>query len=351
MKIIVTGAAGFIGAAVSARLLERGDEVVGIDNLNEYYDVSLKKARIDRLAKYKNFKLFRLDIKEGSETSSLFEREQPHRVINLAAQAGVRDSVDNPHIHVNSNLVGFTNILEGCKKVSVQHLVYASSSTVYGAGTKLPFSEHDPAEHPISLYGATKRANELLAHAYSSLFGLATTGVRFFTTYGPWGRPDLAIFKFVRCILDGEAIDLYNNGLNCRDFVFIDDVVECVIRALDKVAEVDISWSGNAPSRETSYAPYRIYNIGSGQQIQINDLIKIIEQCLGMKAVTRLIEDQPGDVRATQANVDLLEMALGYRPQVGIKTGIRRFISWYLHYYQSKKNDVGQLSSEFGKSE
>lgn len=333
MKVLVTGSAGFIGAALSRRLLDRGDEVIGVDNLNDYYDPSLKHARLARLTPYPNFTDVRLDIADRASIGELFEREKPQRVVNLAAQAGVRYSLENPHAYVETNLVGFTHILEGCRHHGVDHLVYASSSSVYGANTNLPFSVHDNVDHPVSLYAATKKANELMAHTYSHLYGLPTTGLRFFTVYGPWGRPDMALFLFTRNILAGKPIDVFNYGNHRRDFTYVDDIVEGVIRVLDRPAEANPDWSGDRPDAATSHAPYRLYNIGNNNTVELRRYIEVLEDCLGKKAERNLLPLQPGDVPDTFANVDDLVRDFDYRPSTPIEVGVQRFVEWYLDYY------------------
>jgi UDP-glucuronate 4-epimerase len=333
MKVLVTGSAGFIGAALSRRLLERGDEVVGVDNLNEYYDVALKRARLGHLTAYPGFTDVRLDIADREGIAALFDREKPQRVVNLAAQAGVRYSLINPHAYVDTNLLGFTNLLEGCRHHEVDHLVYASSSSVYGANTNLPFSVHDNVDHPVSLYAATKKANELMAHTYSHLYGLPTTGLRFFTVYGPWGRPDMALFLFTRNILAGKPIDVFNYGNHRRDFTYVDDIVEGVIRVLDRPAEANPNWSGDRPDSATSRAPYRLYNIGNNNTVELRRYIEVLEGCLGKKAERNLLPLQPGDVPDTFANVDDLVHDFDYRPNTPIEVGVQRFVDWYLDYY------------------
>ena len=334
MKILVTGTAGFIGSALALRLLERGDEVVGVDNLNDYYDVELKKARLGRLAHYDGFTDLRMDLEDGESLSAAFLEHAPQRVVNLAAQAGVRYSIENPHAYVSSNLVGFTNVLESCRHGQVEHLVYASSSSVYGANTHVPFSVHDNVDHPISLYAASKKANELMAHTYSHLFGLPTTGLRFFTVYGPWGRPDMALFLFTKKILAGEAIDVFNHGNHRRDFTYIDDIVEGMLRTLDKVAAPNPEWSSDAPDSATGRAPYRLYNIGSNNPVELLRYIELIEECLGKKAEKNFLPLQPGDVPDTYADVDSLMEDVGYKPATPIEVGIARFVEWYRDYYQ-----------------
>ena len=333
MKVLVTGSAGFIGAALSRRLLDRGDEVVGVDNLNDYYDPALKHARHARLTPHPNFTDVRLDIADRAGIAELFDREKPQRVVNLAAQAGVRYSLVNPYAYVETNLVGFTNILEGCRHHEVDHLVYASSSSVYGANTNLPFSVHDNVDHPVSLYAATKKANELMAHTYSHLYGLPTTGLRFFTVYGPWGRPDMALFLFTRNILAGKPIDVFNYGNHRRDFTYVDDIVEGVVRVLDRPAEANPDWSGDRPDSATSYAPYRLYNIGNNNTVELRRYIEVLEDCLGKKAERNLLPLQPGDVPDTFANVDDLVRDFDYRPGTPIEVGVQRFVDWYLDYY------------------
>ncbi len=333
MRVLVTGAAGFIGAALSERLLGRGDEVIGLDDLNDYYDVELKKARLARLERHSSFRFTKLDVADRAGMASLFRAERFARVVHLAAQAGVRYSIENPHAYVDSNLVGFINVLEGCRHNSVEHLVYASSSSVYGANTRLPFSVHDNVDHPVSLYAASKKANELMAHAYSHLYRLPTTGLRFFTVYGPWGRPDMALFVFTRNILAGEPIDVFNYGKHRRDFTYIDDIVEGVVRVLDQVAEPNPEWSGDTPDSASSLAPYRLYNIGNNEAIDLERYIELLEACLGRKASKNLLPLQPGDVPDTFADVNALVEDLGYRPSTPVEVGIRRFVDWYREYY------------------
>lgn len=332
-KVLVTGAAGFIGAAVCRRLLDRGDEVVGLDNLNDYYDVQLKRDRLARLEPQKSFRFEKLDIADRKGMEALFKAIQPRRVVHLAAQAGVRYSLKNPHAYVDANLFGFVNIIEGCRHSSVEHLVFASSSSVYGANTRMPFSVHHNVDHPISLYGATKKANELMAHVYSQLFSLPTTGLRFFTVYGPWGRPDMSLFTFTRQILAGEPIEVFNNGRHKRDFTYIDDIVEGVIRVLDKPAQPDPQWSADSPDPGTSSAPYRLYNIGNHSPVELLRYIELIEQELGKKAVKKMLPLQPGDVPETYADVADLQCDVGYAPSTPIETGIARFVEWYREYY------------------
>lgn len=333
-KILVTGAAGFIGFHLSKRLISRGDEVIGLDNLNDYYDVSLKEARLSQLQDSRAFKFYKLDLSDLQGLMGLFETERPDVVINLAAQAGVRYSLKNPHAYVQSNLVGFVNILEGCRHHGVKHLVYASSSSVYGANTSIPFSVHDNVDHPVSFYAASKKANELMAHTYSHLYGLPTTGLRFFTVYGPWGRPDMALFIFTRAILAGKPIDVFNYGKMKRDFTYIDDIIEGVVRVADRIPQPDPDWSGADPDLGTSSAPYRVYNIGNNQPVELLHFIEAIENCLGIKAEKNLLPMQPGDVPATFADVDDLMRDTDFKPDTSIEAGIRRFIEWYREYYR-----------------
>ncbi|GGX49487.1 NAD-dependent epimerase [Saccharospirillum salsuginis] len=334
MKVLVTGAAGFIGFHLSQALLARGDTVVGLDNLNDYYDVSLKEARLARLQPSDAFEFHRLDVADRPGMEALFQSHQFDRVIHLAAQAGVRYSIDNPHVYVQANLVGFLNILEGCRHQQVPHLTYASSSSVYGANEAQPFSEQHNVDHPVSLYAASKKSNELMAHTYSSLYNIPTTGLRFFTVYGPWGRPDMAPFKFTRNILAGQPIDLYNNGDMVRDFTYIDDIIEGVIRASDHIAEPDPDWTGQKPRPDTSYAPYRLYNIGNNQPVHLLDFVEAIEQAAGRKATRNLMPMQDGDVPSTYADVSALESAVGFKPTTPIQTGVDRFVEWYREYYE-----------------
>ena len=334
MKLLVTGAAGFIGANLSHRLLERGDTVHGVDNLNDFYDVALKKARLERLSTREKFSFEKLDIADRAGMESLFARNKFDAVMNLAAQAGVRYSIENPHAYIESNIVGFCNILEGCRHLKVGHLVFASSSSVYGANTRLPFSEHDNIDHPISLYAATKKANELMAHTYAHLYGLPTTGLRFFTVYGPWGRPDMALFKFTKNILEGKAIEVFNNGNMIRDFTYVDDIVEGVVRVMDRPAEPDPAWNSAAPDPARSRAPYRIYNIGNNKPVQLMRYIEVLERALGKKAQIEMLPMQPGDVPATTADVSALESDIGYRPKTTVEEGVPRFVEWYRGYYK-----------------
>ena len=335
MKVLVTGTAGFIGQALALRLLARGDEVIGVDNLNDYYDVNLKKDRLRALLEHNNFTDVRLSLEDGAGLSEIFARHKPQRVVNLAAQAGVRYSLENPQAYVSSNLVGFVNILEGCRHHQVEHLVYASSSSVYGANTNMPFSVHNNVDHPVSLYAASKKSNELLAHTYSHLFKLPSTGLRFFTVYGPWGRPDMALFLFTRNILAGKPIDVFNYGHHRRDFTYIDDIVEGVIRTLDNVAAVNPDWDSSKPDSATSSAPYRLYNIGSNNPVELLRYIEVLEECLGRKAERNLLPLQAGDVPDTYADVDALVKDVDYKPSTPIETGIANFVKWYRDYYQN----------------
>jgi UDP-glucuronate 4-epimerase len=332
VKILVTGAAGFIGANTAQRLLAAGHEVVGLDNLNDYYDVSLKQARLARLTA-PGFRFVRLDLADEAGMAQLFAHEKFARVVHLAAQAGVRHSLKEPHAYVRSNITGTLNVLEGCRHNGVEHLVYASTSSVYGANTDMPFSVHRSAAHPLSLYGASKRANELMAHSYSALFALPTTGLRFFTVYGPWGRPDMALFTFTRNILEGRPIDVYNRGHHARDFTYVDDIAEGVVRACARIAQPDPHWNSRTPDPATSSAPFRLYNIGNHQPVQLMRYIEVIEQCLGRKAQMNLLPLQPGDVPATYADIDDLVRDVGYRPATPIEVGVRRFVEWFCEYY------------------
>ena len=336
MKILVTGAAGFIGFHTAGKLLQRGDDVVGLDNLNEYYDVTLKQARLAQLQKLPNFRFAKVDLADDAAMTELFAREKFERVIHLAAQAGVRYSIEAPHAYTRSNVTGTLNVLEGCRYNGVQHLVYASTSSVYGANTNMPFSVHNIADHPLSLYAATKRANELMAHNYSALFKLPTTGLRFFTVYGPWGRPDMALFMFTRNILQGKPIDVFNHGHHKRDFTYVNDIAEGVVRAVDRVAKPDPGWDSNAPDPATSSAPYRIYNIGNNRPVELMRYIQVIEEYLGRKAQMNMLPLQLGDVPETSANIDDLVADVGYRPATPVEEGVRRFIDWFCEYYGKK---------------
>ena len=335
MKVLVTGSAGFIGSALTLRLLERGDNVVGIDNHNDYYDPSLKEARLARHIDHPNYEHFKIDIEDGESMSHLFKDHPFNGVVNLAAQAGVRDAIDNPSAYINTNLVGFGHILEGCRHSNVGHLVYASSSSVYGANTKIPFSIHDNIDHPLSLYAASKKANELMAHTYSHLYNMPTTGLRFFTVYGPWGRPDMALFKFTKAILEGKKIKVFNFGKHRRDFTYVDDIVEGVIRVLDQPAQSNPNWSGEKPDPGTSLAPWRVYNIGNNSPVELMDYISAIEEAVGIKAAKELLPLQPGDVPDTFADVDDLVKDFDYKPSMGIEEGVKNFVDWYQEY---KKN-------------
>ena len=334
MRILVTGTAGFIGSTLAIQLLERGDEVIGVDNVNDYYDPSLKEARLERLKCYDGFTEVRISIEDREAINAAFEKYKPQRVVNLAAQAGVRYSLENPLAYIDANIVGFTNILEGCRHHKVEHLVYASSSSVYGANESMPFSVHDNVDHPVSLYAASKKANELMAHTYSHLFDLPTTGLRFFTVYGPWGRPDMALFMFTKNIIEGKPIDVFNYGKHQRDFTYIDDIVEGVIRTLDNVAAPNPEWSGKTPDSATSKAPYRLYNIGSNSPCELLRYIEIIENCVGKKAEKNLLPMQAGDVMATYADVDALVKDVGYKPSTNIEEGVAKFVEWYRDFYQ-----------------
>lgn len=333
MRVMVTGSAGFIGSALSLRLLERGDELIGIDNLNDYYDVSLKLARLERTKAFSAYTDIRANLEDNAAIAEAFEKYEPQRVVNLAAQAGVRYSLENPRAYVNSNMVGFLNILEGCRHHQVEHLVYASTSSVYGANTKMPFSVHDNVDHPLSMYAATKKANELMAHTHSHLYRLPVTGLRFFTVYGPWGRPDMALFKFTQRMLEDKPIDVFNYGNHRRDFTYIDDIVEGVVRTLDKLPEPNPDWSGDQPDAATSMAPYRLYNIGNNRPVELKRYIAVLEDCLSKTAEQNLLPLQLGDVPDTYADVEDLVKDVGYRPSTPIEVGVRRFVDWYRDYY------------------
>jgi UDP-glucuronate 4-epimerase len=334
MKILLTGAAGFIGMHTSLRLLERGDTVVGIDNLNDYYDVNLKHARLARLTSHPNFCFHKIDVADREGIAALFAGQRPQRVIHLAAQAGVRYSLTNPHAYIESNIQGFTNILEGCRHNAIEHLAYASSSSVYGGNTALPFSEHHNIDHPVSLYAASKKANELMAHTYSHLFNLPTTGLRFFTVYGPWGRPDMALFLFTKAILAGQPIDLFNHGNMVRDFTFVNDIVEGVIRVLDKPATPSPAFDAARPDPSTSSAPYRVFNIGNNQPTPLMGYIAALERALGLTAKKNYLPMQPGDVPATSANTDELDAWVGFKPNTAVTDGVARFVDWYRSYHK-----------------
>jgi UDP-glucuronate 4-epimerase len=333
-KILVTGAAGFIGFHVSKRLLQDGETVVGLDSISDYYDVKLKHDRLSRLKGQPSFTFIKLGLENRKKIQALFKKERFDVVVNLAAQAGVRYSLENPYSYIDSNLVGFENILEACRHNGVKHLVYASSSSVYGANTAMPFSVHDNVDHPLSLYAATKKANELMAHTYSNLFNLPTTGLRFFTVYGPWGRPDMALFKFTRAILKGQPIEVYNYGKMKRDFTYVDDIVEGIVRVMKKLPRPNPSWTGKKPDPGTSFAPYRVYNIGNNNPVELNRFIAVIEKCLGKKAAKKLLPMQPGDVPATYADVDDLMKDVGFKPATSIEDGIASFVKWYREYYK-----------------
>ena len=333
MKIIVTGSAGFIGSALALRLLDRGDSVIGIDNHNEYYDPAIKEARVARQKKYSNYNHYRIDICDQKSLNEIFKNHKPQRVVNLAAQAGVRYSMENPLAYIHSNIVGFAHILENCRNHNVDHLVYASTSSVYGANTKVPFSEHDSANHPLSLYAASKKSNELMAHSYSHLYQLPTTGLRFFTVYGPWGRPDMALFKFTKAILDEKEINIFNFGKHTRDFTYIDDIVEGIIRSLDHPATSNSNWLSNNPDPAFSKDPWRIYNIGNNQPVQLMDYIKALENVLEKKAKKIFLPLQPGDVPDTYADSNNLKKQFGYKPSTSVLNGVAKFVEWYKHYY------------------
>ena len=333
MKYLITGAAGFIGFHLSKRLLEQGNSVVGIDNLNEYYDVNLKKARLSRLKGDPEFTFYKLDLVDRKGIEKLFSENEFDSVVNLAAQAGVRYSLTNPHAYIDSNIVGFLNILEGCRGGGIKHLVFASSSSVYGANTKMPFSVHHNADHPLSLYAVTKKTNELMAHSYSSLYKLPCTGLRFFTVYGPLGRPDMALFMFTRAILENRPIDMFNQGKMKRDFTYIDDIIEGLVRVIGKIPAPVTTWNSDNPDSATSYAPYRIYNIGNNNPIELMKFVEVLEDCLGKKAEKNLLPMQPGDVPGSYADVDDLVKNIGFKPSIPIEKGIGEFVEWYLSYY------------------
>ena len=334
MKYLITGAAGFIGFHLSKRLLEQGNSVVGIDNLNEYYDVNLKKARLSRLKGDPEFTFYKLDLVDRKGIEKLFSENEFDYVVNLAAQAGVRYSLTNPHAYIDSNIVGFLNILEGCRGGGIKHLVFASSSSVYGANTKMPFSVHHNADHPLSLYAVTKKTNELMAHSYSSLYKLPCTGLRFFTVYGPLGRPDMALFLFTRAILENRPIDMFNQGKMKRDFTYIDDIIEGLVRVIGKIPAPVTTWNSDNPDSATSYAPYRIYNIGNNNPIELMKFVEVLEDCLGKKAEKNLLPMQPGDVPGSYADVDDLVKNIGFKPSIPIEKGIGEFVEWYLDYYE-----------------
>jgi UDP-glucuronate 4-epimerase len=333
-KIIITGSAGFIGASLCIKLLERGDNIIGIDNHNDYYDPKIKEARIERLAKYSNYQHYRIDLKDEENLSKIFKDHKPQKVVNLAAQAGVRYSMENPLAYINSNIVGFAHILENCRLHKIKHLVYASTSSVYGANTKMPFSEHHSVNHPLSVYAASKKSNELMAHSYSYLYQLPTTGLRFFTVYGPWGRPDMALFKFTKAILEEKPIDVFNYGKHTRDFTYIDDIVEGVIKSLDSPAISNVDWNSDQPDPATSKAPWRIYNIGNNKSVQLMDYIDALEKTLGKKAKINFLSLQPGDVPDTYANTDNLNEKFNYKPSTSVVEGVSSFVTWYKDYYK-----------------
>ena len=333
--VLVTGAAGFIGFHTSRVLLERGVQVVGLDNLNDYYDVRLKERRLDLLKQHEGFDFRRLDLEDRSGMEDLFAEIRPRVVIHLAAQAGVRYSITNPHVYVASNVTGFLHVLEGCRQQKVGHLVYASTSSVYGANTQMPFSERHGADHPVTLYAATKKANEVMGHSYSHLYGIPMTGLRFFTVYGPWGRPDMALFLFARAIMEGRPIDVFNEGRMKRDFTYVDDVVEGIVRVCDHPPTGDPSWSAANPDPASSYAPWRVFNIGNGHPESLLRYIEVLEECLGRKAERRLLPMQPGDIPDTWADVSLLDAAVGYRPATPIEVGVKNFVDWYLDYHRT----------------
>jgi UDP-glucuronate 4-epimerase len=334
VRLLVTGAAGFIGFHTAQALLARGDEVVGVDNLNDYYDPQLKSARLAILERQRGFRFDKLDIADREAMQKIFDRDEFGAVVHLAAQAGVRHSISNPHVYVQSNVTGFLHVLEGCRRQRLRHLVYASTSSVYGANTSMPFSERQNVDHPLTLYAATKKANELMAHSYSSLYGLPTTGLRFFTVYGPWGRPDMALFLFTQRILAGEAIDVFNEGHHQRDFTYIDDIVAGVVAAVDHVAAPDPGFNADSPDPSTSYAPYKIYNIGNQRPVTLLRYIEVLERCLGRKALKNLLPRQLGDLQDTWADVSALVREVGYRPSTELEVGVKRFVDWYLEYYR-----------------
>jgi len=335
MKILVTGTAGFIGSHLAMRLLERDDEVVGFDNMSDYYDVNLKKARLVRFMDHFNYTHIEADLADRAAVESAFATHKPQRVVNLAAQAGVRYAAENPHVYVSSNVTGFLHILEGCRHHGVEHLVFASTSSVYGANTKMPFSEHQPTEHPLTLYAATKKANEMMAHSYAHLYGIPCTGLRFFTVYGPWGRPDMALFLFTKAILAGEPIKVFNHGKHRRSFTYVDDIIEGVVRTLDQPAAPNMRWNGLTPDPATSDAPYRILNIGNEQPVELLRYIEVLEDCLGRKATVEMLPLQAGDVPDTEADMSELIAETGYRPTVDVELGVSRFVQWYRDYYPS----------------
>ncbi len=333
MKFLVTGAAGFIGFHVSERLLAAGHQVIGIDNLNDYYDVNLKLARLDLLKKHSAFRFDKIDLADGEAMATLFSTGQFQRVIHLAAQAGVRYSLENPHAYAQANLIGHLNVLEGCRHNKIEHLLYASSSSVYGLNRKMPFSTEDSVDHPVSLYAATKKANELMAHTYSHLYGLPTTGLRFFTVYGPWGRPDMALFKFTKAIIEGKSIDVYNHGQMRRDFTYIDDIAEAIVRLQDVIPEPDANWTVEQGTPATSSAPYRVYNIGNSSPVALMDYISALEKALGKEAIKNMLPMQPGDVLATSADTQALYEVIGFKPHTSVEEGVQQFVDWYKNFY------------------
>ncbi|TSJ59458.1 NAD-dependent epimerase [Atlantibacter subterranea] len=333
MKFLVTGAAGFIGFHVSEHLLAAGHQVIGIDNLNDYYDVNLKLARLDLLKKHSAFRFDKIDLADGEAMATLFSTGQFQRVIHLAAQAGVRYSLENPHAYAQANLIGHLNVLEGCRHNKIEHLLYASSSSVYGLNRKMPFSTEDSVDHPVSLYAATKKANELMAHTYSHLYGLPTTGLRFFTVYGPWGRPDMALFKFTKAIIEGKSIDVYNHGQMRRDFTYIDDIAEAIVRLQDVIPEPDANWTVEEGTPATSSAPYRVYNIGNSSPVALMDYISALEKALGKEAIKNMLPMQPGDVLATSADTQALYEVIGFKPHTSVEEGVQQFVDWYKNFY------------------
>ena len=334
MRVLVTGTAGFIGSTLALRLLARGDQVVGVDNLSDYYDVNLKKSRLARFMQHPNYRHVHADLADRGAIEAVFAEHKPQRVVNLAAQAGVRYAATNPHVYVSSNITGFLHILEGCRHHDVEHLVFASTSSVYGANTRMPFSEHQSTEHPLTLYAASKKANESMAHSYAHLYGLPCTGLRFFTVYGPWGRPDMALFLVTKAILAGEPIKVFNHGRHKRSFTYVEDIVEGVVRTLDRVAQPNADWNGMAPDPATSLAPYRLYNIGNREPVDLLRYIEILEDCLGRKAVMGMLPLQAGDVPDTEANVDDLVRDVDYSPTTSVEQGVARFVEWYRSYYR-----------------
>jgi UDP-glucuronate 4-epimerase len=334
MKLIITGSAGFLGFSLCTKLLKRSYDIIGIDNHNNYYDPKLKEARFDKLIKYSNYQHYRIDLSDQESLKKIFKKHKPEIVINLAAQAGVRYSMENPLAYINSNIVGFANILENCRHHNINHLIYASTSSVYGANTKLPFSENDSANHPLSIYAATKKSNELMSHSYSHLYGLPTTGLRFFTVYGPWGRPDMALFKFTKAILEEKPIEVFNNGQHTRDFTYVDDIVNGIIKVLEKPAKPNLQWNSNQPDPATSKAPWRIYNIGNNKPIELMEYINILENALGKKAIINFLPLQPGDISNTSANISILKESFNYAPSTPLTEGVNNFVSWYKEYYK-----------------